>query len=372
MTSFRFENLAQDGLARRGRLHTAHGAVETPAFMPVGTAGAVKAVTPEELRRCGAQIILSNTYHLYLRPGHELVGELGGLHRFMNWSGPILTDSGGFQIFSLADLRRLDDEGVRFRSHLDGSEHLLTPEKSMEIQCALGSDVAMVLDECPSLPAGRDAVTVAVERTTRWAQRCRDAYAGPGVVFGIVQGGTFPDLRERSAREVLGLDFPGYAIGGVSVGEPQELIPQMVRHTAALLPENRPRYLMGVGTPADLVEAVAVGVDMFDCVMPTRNARNGTLFTAAGKIHIKRAQYRADPGPLDSQCACETCRQYSRAYLRHLFMSKEILASRLHTIHNLTYYLGLMEQLRRAIAERRFEAFRAAFHEREAAETGEA
>ena len=362
--SFSFSVLGEDGTARRGRMTTAHGTVDTPAFMPVGTAGAVKAVTPEELRACGAQIVLANTYHLYLRPGHALVRDLGGLHPFMHWEGPILTDSGGFQAFSMEALRRLDEEGVRFKSHLDGSLHLLTPETSMEIQAALGSDVAMVLDECPPLPAAREALEEAVERTTRWAERSRAAYArlgGPGVPFAIVQGGTEEDLRARSARALVAMDFPGYAIGGVSVGEPPQAIAAVARTTALLLPQAKPRYLMGVGRPEDLVEAVAGGVDLFDCVMPTRNARNGTLFTSRGKVNIKREENRTDPGPLDPDCPCEACRHYSRAYLRHLYVCGEILAARLHTIHNLTYYLGLMQRMREAIAEGRFAAFREAF-----------
>jgi len=364
MTTFRFERIATDGPARLGRLHFSRGTVETPAFMPVGTAGTVKGITTDELRGSGAEIVLSNTYHLYLRPGHELIGELGGLHRFMNWSGPILTDSGGYQVFSMADLGKIEDGGATFRSHIDGSTHVLTPEKSMEIQAALGSDIAMVLDECPALPATREQVERAVRRTTLWARRSAEAYRGPGVAFGIVQGGTLRDLRERSAGEILELDFPGYAIGGVSVGEPSELIPDIVQFTAALLPEDRPRYLMGVGRPEDLVEAMAVGVDMFDCVMPTRNARNGTLFTSQGKVHIKRSQYRNDPRPLDADCPCETCRDYSRAYLRHLFLSGEILASRLNTIHNLTHYLQLMRRAREAISQGEFETFRQGFHDR--------
>ena len=361
MSSFSYEVIASDGRARLGRLSTAHGMVDTPAFMPVGTAGAVKAVTPAELRACGAQIVLSNTYHLLLRPGSELIEELGGLHRFMQWPGPILTDSGGFQVFSLAALRSIDDDGVRFRSHIDGSSHELTPESSMEIQRALGSDVAMALDECPPWPAEREEVERAVERTTLWAERCREAYSGPGALFGIVQGGTFPDLREKSAEALLKLDFPGYAIGGVSVGEPQEAIAGVVGLTSELLPPGRPRYLMGIGRPEDLVRAVAEGADMFDCVMPTRNARNGTLFTSGGKITIKQARYRNDPRPLDAQCSCDACSGYSRAYLRHLYVSGEIMAARLHTIHNLTYYLGLMERIRSAIAENRFESWRREF-----------
>jgi queuine tRNA-ribosyltransferase len=340
---------------------TPHGTVETPAFMPVGTQGAVKAVTSEELAACGTQIVLANTYHLHVRPGHELIADLGGLHRFMNWNGPILTDSGGFQVFSLKGLTRLDEEGVAFRSHIDGSLRRLTPELSMEIQTALGSDVAMVLDHCPSLPAAREEIEQASARTTRWAKRSRDAYRGPGVPFGIVQGGTDEILRERSAAEIAALDFPGYAIGGVSVGEPPESIARIARFTAERLPDTRPRYLMGVGRPEDLVEAVAGGIDLFDCVMPTRNARNGTLFTSEGKLNIKREQYRSDASPLDPRCTCETCTHYSRAYLRHLFVSNEILASRLNTIHNLAFYLGLMTKLREAIARGTFAEFREAF-----------
>ena len=361
MSGFAFAVTGRDGAARRGRMTTARGVVDTPAFLPVGTQGAVKAVTPEELTACGAQIVLANTYHLSLRPGHELIRELGGLHRFMNWSGPILTDSGGFQVFSMEGLRTVDEEGATFRSHIDGSLKHLTPEASMEIQSALGSDVAMVLDHCPALPAAPAAVEAAVARTTRWAQRSRDAYRGPGVPFGIVQGGTDPALRQRSAEEITRLDFPGYAIGGVSVGEPPEAIARVARLTAAHLPEERPRYLMGVGRPEDLVEAVAAGIDLFDCVMPTRNARNGTLFTSEGKVNIKREQYRADPRPLDPACSCETCARYSRAYLRHLYVSNEILASRLNTIHNLAFYLGLMKSLREAIAARTLSAFRESF-----------
>lgn len=371
MNRFSFSVEAEDGGVRLGRMSTSHGEVPTPAFMPVGTQGTVKALTPEDLRGCGASIVLSNTYHLFLRPGHELIRELGGLHRFMHWDGPILTDSGGFQAFSLEGLRRIDENGVRFRSHLDGTLHDLTPESSMAIQSALGSDVAMVLDECPPLPSPPEAVARAVDRTTRWARRAREVYTGPGVPFGIVQGGTYPELRERSVRELVALDFPGYAIGGVSVGEPPEAIAAVARLTAAMLPADRPRYLMGVGRPADLVEAVACGIDLFDCVMPTRNARNGTLFTSEGRINIKGEAYRRDPRPADPACACETCRHYSRAYLRHLFLSREILASRLNTIHNVAYYQSLMAAMRRAIAERRFESFREGFRASRAFEAGE-
>jgi queuine tRNA-ribosyltransferase len=355
--SFGFRLLATDGKARKGELRTSRGLVRTPAFMPVGTAGSVKSLTMEEVEQCGADMVLANTYHLYLRPGHELVKELGGLHRFMHRERPILTDSGGFQAFSMAGLSRIDDHGVRFRSHVDGSSHELTPELSMAIQASLGSDIAMVLDECPELPAPYEQVEAAVERTTAWAQRSREAYKGPGVAFAIVQGGTWEDLRERSARELVELDFPGYAVGGVSVGEPAESIARVAGLTAGFLPEDKPRYLMGVGRPQDLVVAAGAGLDMFDCVMPTRNARNGTLFTSRGRLNIKNKEFRDDPGPLDPECRCETCRNYSRAYLRHLMLAGEMLSARLNTIHNLTYYLDLMEEIRKAIAESRYEAF---------------
>lgn len=365
MGDARFRVTSRSGRARAGRLDTAHGAFSTPAFMPVGTHAAVKAVLPRELIDCGAEVVLSNTYHLWLRPGHETVRGLGGLHRFMGWSGPILTDSGGFQVLSLSHLNRVDENGARFRSHLDGTDRLLTPEVSMEVQAALGSDIAMVLDVCPALPAPREAIEAAVERTTRWAARSREAFRGAGLVFGIVQGGGHEDLRERSARELIALDFPGYAIGGVSVGESREAIRRTVSHAADLLPDARPRYLMGVGRPRDLLDAIACGVDMFDCVMPTRNARNGTLFTSTGRINIKRAEFRDDPRPLDETCPCEACRGFSRAYLRHLYRSNEMLGLRLHTLHNLTYYLGLMRRAREAIAEDRFAELRARYLERE-------
>jgi len=350
-----------DGRARRGTLTLARGEIPTPAFIPVGTGGSVKGLTVDEVRACDASIVLANTYHLYLRPGHDVVADLGGLHRFMQWDGPILTDSGGYQVFSMAKLRRIDDDGVSFRAPYDGSDHRLTPERSMEIQAALGSDIAMVFDECPPGDADRTEVERAVVRTTAWARRSVAAYRGPGVAFGIVQGGVFPELRERSARELLELDFPGYAIGGVSVGEPGPAVLQTVERTAAQLPEDRPRYLMGVGRPRDLVLAVERGIDLFDCVMPTRNARCGTLFTSRGRVNIKCAEYRRDPGPLDPDCRCDTCRRYSRGYLRHLYATGEILASRLNTLHNLTYYLGLMKRIRDAIEAGRYAEFRDAF-----------
>jgi len=361
MSGLTFETLATDGRARAGVVRLPRGSVHTPAFMPVGTAGTVKALTPREVETAGAEIVLGNTYHLYLRPGHRVVERLGGLHRFMDWPRPILTDSGGFQAFSMSELSRVDDDGVRFRSHVDGSSHVLTPELAMEIQSALGSDIAMVLDECPELPAATDAIARAVARTTAWARRCRDAYRGPGVPFGIVQGGTDRTLRERSVRDLVALDFPGYAVGGVSVGEPAEAIAAIAGFTADLLPADRPRYLMGVGRPEDLVRAVALGLDMFDCVMPTRNARNGTLFTSAGRVNIKQARYREDPQPVDPECPCEACTRHSRAYVRHLFVSGEILGSRLNTLHNLTYYLRLMARMRAAIVAGRFAAFHDAY-----------
>jgi queuine tRNA-ribosyltransferase len=322
--------------------------------MPVGTYGAVKALTPVELAETGVEIILGNTYHLYLRPGHEVVRRLGGLHGFMGWDRAILTDSGGFQVFSLARLREVREEGVKFQSHLDGSTHILTPELSIEIQEALGSDIMMVLDVCPPFPSKRDEVASAVDRTLRWARRCLEARSEGRGLFGIVQGGTHEDLRARSVEATSELPFDGFAIGGVSVGEPREDIDRIVASTAPSLPEARPRYLMGVGTPRDLVVGVESGVDMFDCVMPTRNARNGTLFTDSGLIHIKRAEYEEDPSPLDERCSCETCRRYSRAYLRHLFMTKEILSMRLNTLHNIHFYQELMRQARSAVVEGRF------------------
>jgi queuine tRNA-ribosyltransferase len=356
---FHFEILKTDPTgARLGRLTTPHGVIDTPAFMPVGTAGTVKGLTQQALCDLGVQILLGNTYHLYLRPGHERIRRLGGLHRFMSWPGAILTDSGGFQVFSLADLRKVTDEGVVFRSHLDGSEHFLTPEKSIEIQQALGSDIAMVFDECIEYPADRDRVAVAAKRTAEWARRCRDfarAHAQdsttPGqVLFGIVQGGTHADLRRESARQLVDLDFPGYAVGGLAVGEPYALTCEMTTAATAGLPADRPRYLMGVGLPEQLADFVAQGIDMMDCVLPTRNARNGCLFTSAGKVHIKNARYADDPRPLDERCGCMVCRTYSRAYLRHLFMANEILASILNSHHNVAFFLDIMGKIRQAIA----------------------
>jgi queuine tRNA-ribosyltransferase len=360
---FGFEILARDPAtpARRGRLTTPHGTVETPAFMPVGTAGSVKAMTPDEVAGLGYEMILANTYHLALRPGEEIVRGLGGLHRFMGWEGSILTDSGGFQVLSLADRRRIDDHGVVFRSHLDGSLLEMTAERSMAIQEALGSDIAMAFDDCPPLPSEPDRLRQAVDRTTAWARRSRAAFPDDGrALFGIVQGGDDPRLREESARAVTSLGFDAYAIGGVSVGESVSLSRGVVAATAPLLPADRPRYLMGMGTPRDLVEMMALGIDLFDCVLPTRNARNGSLFTSAGTIQIKRAEFKDDARPLDERCACETCRRYSRAYLRHLFMAGEILGFRLNTLHNLHHYADLMRRARAALEAGRYAAFREA------------
>jgi queuine tRNA-ribosyltransferase len=357
--SFRFEILARDSrtYARIGRIITPHGEFTTPVFMPVGTQASVKTVTPEELLACRVEIVLANTYHLYLRPTHTLIRDLGGLHRFMHWHRPILTDSGGFQVYSLASLRKLSAEGVVFQSHLDGSRHLLTPEKAIEIQEALGSDIAMVLDECVPYPATYDYALASQELTTRWARRARAAHhRADQALFGIVQGGMYPDLRAKSAGELVELDLDGYALGGFSVGETKRLMYDLIAHTASCLPEEKPRYLMGVGTPADLVNCAKLGVDMFDCVMPTRNARNGYLFTRQGKLIIKNARYAQDPRPIDPECCCYTCQHYSRAYLRHLFVADELLAPRLNTIHNLHYYMEVMHMIRAAVAERRIDA----------------
>ncbi len=362
--SFAFRVLACDPgtAARRGRLTTPHGSVETPAFMPVGTAGAVKAVTPEEVESLGFEMILGNTYHLALRPGEETVQRLGGLHRFMNWPRAILTDSGGFQVLSLADRRRITDDGVEFRSHLDGSLLRMTPERSMDIQQRLGSDIAMAFDDCPPLPSERARLEAAVERTARWAERSRAAFPRDGrALFGIVQGGDDEALRRRSAAAIAALPFEGLAVGGVSVGESVEISRSVVAMTAPLLPADRPRYLMGMGTPADLVEMVALGIDMFDCVLPTRNARNGCLFTSTGRLQIKRAEFRDDPRPIDETCGCAACRGYSRAYLRHLFVAGEILGMRLNTLHNLHQYAALMRAIRDAIETGRYADFRRDF-----------
>lgn len=349
--------------ARLGRLHTPHGIIETPIFMPVGTQATVKAMTPEELKEMEAQIILSNTYHLYLRPGHELVKEAGGLHKFMNWDRPILTDSGGFQVFSLGDLRKITEQGVEFQSHIDGSKHFLSPEKVMEIENALGADIIMAFDECAPYPAEHDYVKKSLERTTRWAVRCKEAHTNTEnqALFGIVQGGMYKDLREQSAAELVALDFPGYSIGGLSVGEPKELMYEVLDYTTPLLPKDKPRYLMGVGSPDALIEGAIRGIDMFDCVLPTRIARNGTAMTSEGKIVIKNAKYTRDFTPLDPNCDCYCCKNYTRAYLRHLYKADEILSSRLMSTHNLHFLINLMKQVRQAIMDDRLMDFRNEF-----------
>ncbi len=363
-----FTILARDGstAARRGRLITRHGTVETPAFMPVGTQGTVKGITPEELVDAGYEMVLGNTYHLAIRPGEEVIRRLGGLHRFMHWERGILTDSGGFQVLSLADLRSISDDGVRFRSHLDGSLLEMTPERSMAIQAALGSDIAMAFDDCPPLPSERSRLEAAVARTSLWGRRSRDAFPeGAGALFGIVQGGDAADLRGRSAEALTAVGFDGYAIGGVSVGESAALSRATVALTAPLLPGDRPRYLMGMGTPSDLVEMMALGIDLFDCVLPTRNARNGCLFTNGGRIQIKRSEFREDPRPVDEECSCPVCRHYSRAYLRHLYLAGEILSMRLNTLHNLHHYATLMRGARQAIEAGRYAGFAEAFRRRQ-------
>ena len=349
-------------LARTGVFHTAHGAVNTPVFMPVGTLGTVKSVIPEELNDCGAQIILGNTYHLYLRPGCEVIQAFGGLHGFMHWDKPILTDSGGFQVFSLAGLTRITEEAATFQSHIDGSRHVLTPEKSIQVQLTLNSDIIMCLDQCIAYPAEPRQAQNALELTSRWARRCKQYFQqhvkGAKALFGIVQGGMFRELRTASAESMVDIGFDGFAIGGLSVGEPKDVMLEMAEHTLPLLPDTHPKYIMGVGTPDDLVELVARGADMFDCVLPTRNARNGQLFTRSGVVNISNARYREDGQPPDPGCACYTCRHYSNAYLRHLFMARELLAYRLNTIHNLHYFINLMASIRTAVTEDRFDAFR--------------
>nr|WP_314496681.1 tRNA guanosine(34) transglycosylase Tgt [uncultured Peptostreptococcus sp.] len=352
--------------ARLGRLHTPHGVIETPIFMPVGTQATVKSMTPEELKEIGSQIILSNTYHLYMRPGHDLIERAGGLHKFMNWDKPILTDSGGFQVFSLGPLRKIKEEGVEFRSHLDGSKHFLSPEKATEIQNALGSDIIMAFDECAPYPADRQYVKNSLERTTRWLERCKAAHKYPEkqALFGIVQGGMYKDLREQSAKEITAIDLPGYAIGGLSVGEPKDMMYEVLDYTVPLLPEDKPRYLMGVGSPDDLLEGVLRGIDMFDCVLPTRIARNGTAMTSQGKVVVRNASYAEDFTSLDPECDCYTCKNYTKAYLRHLIKCNEILGARLLTIHNLHFLLKMMENVREAIKEDRLLDYKKDFFEK--------
>lgn len=366
-TSFSFELINTDPTgARRGRFHTQHGVVETPIFMPVGTSATVKAMLPEDLKEVGAQIILGNTYHLFLRPGHELIARLGGLHRFMNWHGPILTDSGGYQVFSLGALRTITEEGVSFRSHIDGSKHFLNPENVMEIQHALGSDIMMQLDECPPYPADREYLSRSLERSLRWGGRClvsKKPESGQAL-FGIMQGGMDETLRRESASGLIDQGYDGYALGGLSVGEPKEKMLEVLSYAPGLLPKGKPRYLMGVGKPPDLVRAVESGVDMFDCVIPTRNARNGQLFTKSGPTNIKRACYREDPKPVEEDCPCNSCQHYSRAYLHHLFRNNEIIGHRLMTQHNLMFYLNLMRDVRVAIERNEFKTFRDEFLQR--------
>ncbi|WP_096440368.1 tRNA guanosine(34) transglycosylase Tgt [Alteribacter populi] len=351
--------------ARLGRVHTPHGSIETPVFMPVGTLATVKTMSPEELKDLGAEIILSNTYHLWLRPGHEIIKDAGGLHKFMNWDRPILTDSGGFQVFSLSDIRKITEEGVEFRNHLSGEKLFLTPEGSMEIQNALGPDIMMAFDECPPYPAEHDYMKASVERTSRWAERCLKAHKRPEDqgLFGIVQGGEYEDLRKQSAEDLVSLDFPGYAIGGLSVGEPKDVMNRALEFTTPLLPQNKPRYLMGVGSPDSLIDGAIRGVDMFDCVLPTRIARNGTLMTSEGRLVVRNAKYARDFRPLDENCDCHVCKNYTRAYIRHLVKCNETFGFRLTTYHNLYFLTNLMKKVRQSIREDRLLDFREEFFE---------
>jgi len=359
--------------ARVGLLSTSHGEIETPAFMPVGSQGTVKGLHPDEVRDCGFQMILANAYHLFLRPGHELIESHGGLHAFMQWPGGILTDSGGYQMVSLAKLCKIAEEGVEFQSHINGEWHLLSPEKSMAIQVALGSDIMMVLDHCPSFPCTLPQAQEAVKRTTRWAKRCVDVpKKAHQWLFGIVQGGVFPELRKESTQELAALDMDGYALGGLSLGEEKPAMLEMIETVVGLLPPDRPRYLMGVGLPEDIVEGVARGLDLFDCVIPTRHGRTGWLFTSTGRVLIKQARYIQDPNPIDADCECPVCQRFSRAYLRHLFISREMLGVRLNTVHNLWYYGRLMSQLRQAVRQNRFEEYRKDFYRRREPDASEA
>jgi len=365
MNRFESEGAMPSGSARVGQLSTSHGTIETPAFMPVGSQGTVKGLHPDEVRECGFQMILANAYHLFLRPGHERIEELGGLHEFMQWPGAILTDSGGYQMVSLAQLCEISEEGMGFRSHLNGDWHLLSPEKSMAIQVALGSDIMMVLDHCPTFPCTEVQARDALQRTTRWARRCRVApQKDHQWLFGIIQGGVFPQLRRESTQELVELDMDGYALGGLSLGEEKPAMLEMIETVVELLPPERPRYLMGVGLPEDIVEGVARGLDLFDCVIPTRHGRTGWLFTTTGRVLIKQAQYAQDPNPIDSDCPCPVCQRFSRAYLRHLFISQEMLGVRLNTLHNLWYYANLLKELRQAIRDHRFDDYRKEFYRR--------
>lgn len=352
--------------ARLGIVHTPHGSFETPAFMPVGTQATVKTMAPEEIKAMGANMILSNTYHLWLRPGHELVKQAGGLHKFMNWDGAILTDSGGFQVFSLSDMRKITEEGVHFRNHLNGSKMFLSPEKAMEIQNALGADIIMAFDECPPFPATFEYMKASVERTTRWAARCKEAHARPDEqgLFGIIQGGEYEELRKQSARDLVAMDFPGYAIGGLSVGEPKDIMNRMLEYTTPLMPADKPRYLMGVGSPDSLIDGSIRGIDMFDCVLPTRIARNGTCMTSQGRVVVKNAKYAEDFTPIDPECDCYTCKNYTKAYIRHLIKADETFGIRLTSTHNLHFLQNLMRQIRQAIREDRLGDFREEFFEK--------
>jgi len=367
MTAIRYELIKtckQTG-ARLGIVHTPHGSFETPTFMPVGTQATVKTMAPEELKQMEAGIILSNTYHLWLRPGHDIIKEAGGLHKFMNWDRAILTDSGGFQVFSLSEFRNIEEEGVHFRNHMNGDKLFLSPEKAMEIQNALGSDIMMAFDECPPYPATREYMKSSVERTSRWAERCLQAHARPGDqgLFGIIQGGEFEDLRRQSAADLVSLDFPGYAIGGLSVGEPKDVMNRVLEFTTPFMPADKPRYLMGVGSPDSLIDGSIRGVDMFDCVLPTRIARNGTLMTSNGRLVVKGAKYARDFGPIDENCDCHVCKNYSRAYIRHLIKAEETFGIRLTSYHNLHFLMNLMKQVRQAIREDRLGDFREEFFE---------
>ena len=361
---FILEKKDKSDKARAGKIILPHGEVETPVFMPVGTAATVKSMKPEDVERLGAEIILSNTYHLYLRPGSKIIRDAGGLHKFMNWNRPILTDSGGFQVFSLGEMRKITEQGVEFRSFIDGSKHKLTPEKSIEVQCDLGSDIMMAFDECTPYPADRDYVKNSLERTTRWLKRCIKAQQDTEkqALFGIMQGGMYRDLREESARQIVDLDLPGYAIGGLSVGEPKEVMCEVLDYAVDFLPENKPRYLMGVGTPDYIFEGIQRGIDMFDCVLPTRIARNGTAMTSIGRVNIKNAKYERDFEPLDRECDCYTCRNYSKSYLRHLFKANEILSSILLSTHNLHFLVKMTKNIRKAILEDRFFEYKAEFY----------
>jgi len=367
MTAIRYELIKTDKQtgARLGIVHTPHGSFETPTFMPVGTQATVKTMSPEELKEMDAGIILSNTYHLWLRPGHEIIQEAGGLHKFMNWDRAILTDSGGFQVFSLSEFRKIEEEGVHFRNHMNGDKLFLSPEKAMEIQNALGSDIMMAFDECPPFPATHEYMKASVERTSRWAERCLQAHARPGDqgLFGIIQGGEYEDLRRQSAADLVSLDFPGYAIGGLSVGEPKDVMNRVLEFTTPFMPADKPRYLMGVGSPDSLIDGAIRGVDMFDCVLPTRIARNGTLMTSNGRLVVKGAKYARDFGPIDENCDCHVCKNYSRAYIRHLIKAEETFGIRLTSYHNLHFLMNLMKQVRQAIREDRLGDFREEFFE---------